>query len=178
MNLFTTDRLEIREMTEDDLELFIELLSAPEIIAPIPQPQWTRAEIKSKFKIFTDYPANPNSKEKVTWGVYEKGEKELIGLCAYLTNDESQRELGYRFRKKFWGKGYGTEMTKHMIEYCFEKLGLYVITADVNIENTGSVRILEKFFTPVKEFYNERDQCTDRRYELKKEHWILQQQGN
>ena len=100
--------------------------------------------------------------------MFEKGKEELIGLCAFLTNDESQRELGYRFRKKYWGKGYATEVTKNMIDYCFNVLDLELITADVNIENIASVKVLEKFFRPVKEFYNERDQCTDRRYLLRK----------
>ena len=61
-----------------------------------------------------------------------------------------------------------------MIEYCFNKLGLKTLTADVNTQNIGSVKILDKFFEPVREFYNERDKCTDRRYVLEKENWLQQ----
>lgn len=172
MIIFKTDRLEIREMKEVDLLFFIELLSAPEIIEPIPQPKWTEEEIINKFKDFIDYPINPKTKDKVIWGVYEKDKNELIGLCAFLTNDEDQREIGYRFRKKYWGVGYGTELTKNMIEYCFNDLELMTLTADVNTQNIGSVKILEKFFKPVKEFYNERDKSLDRRYILEKEIWL------
>lgn len=169
MTIFQTDRLAVREMQAVDLPFFTELLSAPEIVDPIPQKPWPEEEIINKFQNFTDYPIDPNTREIVVWGVYEQGKTELIGLCAFLTNDEGQREIGYRFRKKYWGIGYGTELTKHMIAYCFDILGLQLITADVNIENIGSVKILEKFFKPVREFYNEEDQCTDRRYALKKE---------
>jgi len=45
-------------------------------------------------------------------------------------------------------------------------LQLEKITADVNIENIASAKILNKFFKPVREFFNENDNCTDRRYEL------------
>lgn len=169
MVIFDTERLRIKELEEKDREFFIELLSAPEIIELIPQAKWSVDEILVKFKDFTNYPKDPLLKEKVIWGVYEEDMTELIGLCAFLTNDENQREIAYRFRKKYWGKGYGTEVTRHMIDYCFNQLGLDLITADVNIENLASVSILEKFFKPVKEFYNETDKCTDRRYKLKKE---------
>lgn len=158
-------------MQTNDRAFFIELLSAPEIINPVPQPRFTEDEILEKFQVFIDYPEEPLQREKVVWGVYEKGKSELIGLCALLTNDEHQREIGYRFRKQYWGKGYGTEVAQHMIDYCFTELKLELITADVNIDNKGSVRILEKFLHLVREFYNERDQCTDRRYALTKEDW-------
>ena len=46
------------------------------------------------------------------------------------------------------------------------------MTADVNIENTKSVKILDKFLIKQKEFFNQKDNCTDRRYKLTKENWI------
>lgn len=167
MTIFNTERLQVKELEEKDKEFFIELLSAPEIIEPIPQVKWPMEEILAKFKDFSTYAENPLSKEKVIWGVYEKGKSELIGFCGLLTNDENQREIGYRFRQKYWGQRYGTEVTGNMIDYCFNQLGLDQISADVNIENIGSVKILEKFFTLVREFYNETDDCMDRRYLLK-----------
>ena len=74
----------VKEMDETDLGFFIELMSEPEIIEPIPQPKWTLAEIQSKFKDFRNYSSAPLTKEKVIWGVYEKDKNELIGLCAFL----------------------------------------------------------------------------------------------
>jgi ribosomal-protein-alanine N-acetyltransferase len=176
MTIFTTDRLTIKELKEEDLPFFIELLSAPEIIEPIPQPKWTEEEILTKFNNFRNYSSDPTTVKTAVWGVYEKGKHELIGLCALLTNDENQREIGYRLRSNYWGIGYGTELTQNMITYCFTQLRLFTLTADVNIENRGSVKILEKFFDPIREFYNEDDNCTDRRYMLRKEKWLTSQQ--
>ena len=175
MTIFKTERLDVKQMSKEDLNFFIELLSAPEIIEPIPQPKWTEEEILNKFKDFTDSPADPKIKEQVIWGVYEKDKKELIGLCALLTNDENQRKIGYRFRQKYWGIGYGTELTEGIIRYCFDELELKILTADVNTENIRSIKILEKFFEPVREFYNEGDKCSDRRYAIQKENWLQKQ---
>ncbi|BDC99473.1 GNAT family N-acetyltransferase [Persicobacter psychrovividus] len=174
MTIFKTDRLEIKEMKEADLPFFIELMSAPEIIDPIPAPKRTEEEIIALFNGFIDYPTNPLIKEKIIWGIHEKGKDEMIGLCGFLTNDEDQREIGYRFRKKYWGVGYATEVTKNLIAYCFNDLELSTLTADVNTENLKSVKVLEKFFKPVREFYNERDQSLDRRYILEKADWLKQ----
>ncbi len=166
MLVFKTQRLSIRVLEEKDQKFFIELLSAPEIIKPVPQKEWSLSKILEHFKLAINAPKITPVNDKVIWGVYELDKDELIGLCAILKNDEQQREIGYRFRKKYWRKGYGTELTQHLIDYCFNTLNFQLITADVNITNTGSVKILEKFLKPMKEFYNKNDNCIDRRYIL------------
>ena len=166
--IFNTNRLSVRQFNELDKDYFIELLSDPDIINPIPQEVFKMDDILSKFKSFSKYDTKTVDSEKSIWGVYEINQSELIGLCGLLTNDENERELAYRFRKKYWGKGYWTEITKGLIDYSFNVLEMVKISADVNIENIGSVKILEKFLTPIKEFYNEKDKCTDRRYKLEK----------
>ena len=96
----------------------------------------------------------------------------MIGLSLFLINENNDKELGYRFRVNYWGKGYGTETTKGMLEYYFQQMKVSKVTADVNIANVGSVKILNKFMDPINEFFNERDQCMDRRYEIKRESWL------
>ena len=171
VSIFETPRLQIKEFKESDLEFFIELLSDPEIIEAIPQEKWTVEEIKLMFENSTNYADDPMRNEKVIWGVYEMGQNDLIGLCGFLTNDDNQREIAYRFRTKYWRKGYGTEVTKNMIDYYFEAFELDILAADVTVENIGSVKILEKFFSPVKEFFNAVDKSLDRRYVLTREKW-------
>lgn len=163
---FQLPRLTVAELTNADYPYFVELVTAPEIVNPVPQAPWSQEKIDENFAEFINYPEHPRDKERVVWGIFEKDKNELIGLLALLTNDENQPEIGYRFRKKYWGKGYATEVTQFLIDYAFNSLKLPLITADVNIENLASVRVLEKFFTPVREFYNERDKSTDRRYVL------------
>lgn len=71
----------------------------------------------------------------------------------------------------YWGKGYGTETTKGMLDYYFNVLNVDKVTAAITIENIGSVKILDKFMKPLREFFNERDNCIDRRYEIEKNNW-------
>ncbi len=171
MPIFNTSRLSIKELKTEDKFFFHELLSDPEIIDPIPQQKLTDYEIEQRFIVFLNYTISAKHSNKTIWGIYEKGQTELIGLCALLTNDENDKELGYRFRSSYWGKGYGTEVTKGLIEYCFTTLQFEKITADVNIANTKSVKILENFLYPIRQFRNVSDNCTDQRYALNKSEW-------
>ena len=73
-------------------------------------------------------------------------------------------------REKFWRKGFGTEIAKGLISFGFDKMKMKMkkITADVDTKNLNSVKILEKFMSSRKEFFNESDNCVDRRYEILK----------
>ncbi|MGK0363251.1 MAG: ribosomal-protein-alanine N-acetyltransferase [Saprospiraceae bacterium] len=168
MIIFQTPRLYIRTFNPRDKKYFIELVTKLEIINPVPQAPMKADEIEEKFTSATNPKGTILENEKSIWAICEKGREEVIGLCALLTNDEGDRELGYRFRVEYWGKGYGTEVTKGLIDFCFQDLQLEKITADVDITNIASAKILNKFLKPVREFFNEKDNCTDQRYELYK----------
>ena len=77
----------------------------------------------------------------------------MIGLCLFLTNDETDKELGYRFTFNSWGKGYGTEIAREMIDYYLNTINAEKVAADVNTDTIGSVQILEKLMTPIREFF-------------------------
>lgn len=172
MKLFETERLIIKGLRKEDKVYFTELLSHPDIIEPIPQKPYTQSQIDESFNKSLNLDLGVLNNEKRACGIFEKGNPEMIGLALFLINDENDKELGYRFRKKYWGKGYGTETTKGMIDFYFQILNIEKIIADVNTENTASVKILSKFLKPTKEFFNESDNCTDRRYELYKNDWL------
>jgi len=112
------------------------------------------------------------SSDTKIWCLCKKGCNDLIGICGVLKNDEKEDEIAYRIIEAYWGKGYGTEITKGLIDYCFVQMNSEFITADVCVENEKSVKILNKFFIIQKEFFNADDNCTDRRYILRKENWL------
>ena len=172
MTIFNTTKLQVQKIKETDETLFMELLSAPEIINPVPQSSMTQDEILTMFKEALSNNQNVKEKERVVWRIYELDSTELIGLCGIITNDENQREIAYRYRKKYWGKGYGTEVAQGLIDYAFKVVKLELLAADANVNNMGSVKILEKYFTAVREFINKVEGCTDRRYILRREDWI------
>jgi RimJ/RimL family protein N-acetyltransferase len=166
--IFETERLTIRPLKEADRTAFFDMMSNYNVMSPIPRSVMDKEESDANFEKHLN--ALPTSDIKVM-AIETKEGNAFIGICAYLKNNNNQDEIGYRLREQFWGVGYGTETTKGLIDYGFNMLQLELLTADTNTANTGSVKILDKFFKREFEFYNEDDQCTERRYTLKKEDW-------
>jgi len=53
-------------------------------------------------------------------------------------------EVGYRFLKGHWGRGYATESARAAIGYGFDEIGLERIVAVALESNVASRRVLEK----------------------------------
>jgi RimJ/RimL family protein N-acetyltransferase len=79
------------------------------------------------------------------WAVHIKPGHEFIGWCGLKSRPErNEIDLGYRFMKKFWGKGYATESALASIHYGFEGLNLQTIIGRALPGNSGSIKVLEK----------------------------------
>ncbi|MCK4561514.1 MAG: GNAT family N-acetyltransferase [Flavobacteriaceae bacterium] len=167
--IFETERLIIRQLKAIDKIAFFDMMGNPNVMKPIPQNVFSKEESDEKLiELISYYKSNF---EKKIWAISLKDNTELIGLCGLIINNENNNEIAYRLREKFWNYGYGTEIAKGLINYGFEKLNFKLITADAFISNKNSIKIIEKFMVFDKEFYNEKDQCIDRRYKLSKSNW-------
>lgn len=173
--IFETERLFIRKLQESDADLFLDLMSNPNVMNSIPQVPFSKENSDSELKRLILIEKSTNTK---IWGLCEKTSNEFIGISGFLKNKEAEDEIAYRIREKHWNKGFGTEIAKGLIDFGFSKLNMELITADVYIENVRSVKILNKFFAPQKEFFNKEDNCIDRRYIVKKESWGINKHSN
>jgi len=163
--IFETTRLRVRRLEKTDKDLFYEMMSNPNVMLPIPQKPMNRIESDD---MFSELFLQKNPRLKNIWAVTKKEENIFLGLCGFLINNEKDDEIAYRFSEINWGYGFGTEIAKGLIEFGFKKMNSNKMTADVNTTNAKSIKILEKFMSKVKEFYNEKDQCFDRRYAVTK----------
>lgn len=77
------------------------------------------------------------------WMVARKETGEALGWCG-LKNEDGVIDLGYRFFRSAWGKGYATEAAQACIDYGFDKLNMPRITGRVLPDNIASCRVLEK----------------------------------
>lgn len=81
----------------------------------------------------------------VIYAIIEKETNQLIGIINLKIHPTYQRgELGYWVAKKYWGKGYGTEAAKSLLQYGFEVMKLHKIFAQAFSSNVGSYKIMEK----------------------------------
>lgn len=79
------------------------------------------------------------------YAVKDKETNEIIGAAGFnITNTLQTIELIYHFRKKSWGKGFATEAAKACIDLAKENGKVQVITASADLQNKGSLKVLEK----------------------------------
>lgn len=67
----------------------------------------------------------------------------LVGM-AKLDSYGSATEIGYRILEEYWGKGVATEVAVALIHFSIQKFNSTSVVAFVNVENTASIRVLEK----------------------------------
>jgi len=79
------------------------------------------------------------------WAIHTKEKNEFIGWCGLKYRPEiNEIDLGYRFVKTAWGKGYATEAAGATLDHGFKKLRLPLITGRAHIDNIASIKVLEK----------------------------------
>lgn len=141
--IFQTPRLLLRQFTEADAPLILELNSDPEIVKYLHEP--TLKTIEQAQKILTDTILPQYQNNLGRWAIYVKENNEFIGWCGLKHRPERDEiDLGYRLMKKAWGRGYATEAAQHTLQYGFNTLNLTRITAMAHVENTTSIKVLEK----------------------------------
>ena len=83
-----------------------------------------------------------------TWFQYViilKESGDIIGDAGiHFMDDGMQAELGITLDKQFHRNGYAAETLSAIIDYLFTVLGKHRITASVDPENQGSIRLLER----------------------------------
>jgi RimJ/RimL family protein N-acetyltransferase len=141
--IIETKRLLLRNFTEEDSHLLYELNLDPEVIKytydPIKNIDHARQILQQV--ILPQYALYNHGR----WAVHLKQALEFIGWCGLkLIPEKNEIDLGYRFQKNAWGKGYATEAAYACIKYGFEKLNLSRIIGRAVPANLGSLNVLEK----------------------------------
>ena len=157
--ILESERLYLKQFTFDDVDDYFRLNSDPDVMKCIGrEPETDINVIKDSLnKIIKYYVENPGLG---VWAGFEKKSDNFIGFfeLAHLDNTD-EIEVGYRLLKEYWNKGYATEMTKILIEYGFNKMGLEQIVGITHPENIASQKVLLKSgLTYIKEaFYYDLD---------------------
>lgn len=141
--IIETNRLVLRTFTPEDAPLIYELNLDPDVIRYTGDPIKDIRQAKEVLEqtILPQYALYNHGR----WAVHTKPGLEFIGWCGLKKRPErNEIDLGYRFLKRAWGKGYATEAAYACIKYGFEKLNLQRIVGRAMPQNTASLKVLEK----------------------------------
>lgn len=140
-----TDRLELCVPCIEDVDVLASYWSDRETMKYLGKngDVWTRQQVVERIERGA---RNCNEHGMTFWTVVEKETGTVIGqggLVPIKFNGD-EVELGYRFGKAHWGKGYATELAKASAAYGFEKLGLDRLVAVCFPGNVASRSVLKK----------------------------------
>lgn len=87
-----------------------------------------------------------DKQEGITWAIAIKNEPRLIGTICYwrILKEHYRAEIGYALHPQHHGKGIMHEALSAVISYGFKTMHLHSIEANVNPNNTPSIKLLEK----------------------------------
>lgn len=149
MEIFiSTPRLILRELIPSDAAGMFELDSDKDVHLYLGNQPLTHIDQSKEVIRFIRQQYEENGIGR--WAVIEKSTNRFIGWAGLklvttpVNGHVNYYDLGYRFIKQYWGKGYATECTKALLEYGFIKLQQEVIYAMTDAENMASARVLEK----------------------------------
>lgn len=171
-----TPRLVLRKLTREDIPVYYARLAGSGEVTQymLFQPHQDLSESEASIaKALRRYEEG----RFYRWGIELPGSG-LIGMIDLLAFDEDTEScsFAYMLGAEFWGKGYGTEALKAVLDFGFREMELEMIHADHFAENVASGLVMRKVgmqyvgTTPGKYEKNGRKYDAPR-YEITREQW-------
>ncbi|MCD8193905.1 MAG: GNAT family N-acetyltransferase, partial [Tannerellaceae bacterium] len=140
---FRTERLIIRDTTAQDYPFLHKIYTDPVAMRFISSGRydWTLEEIRNKY-------ARENINYPSGYGLFTiqpAGTPEVIGEAGLFNSfgNPAILELGYILDPRWWGKGYGKEVCRGLIDYCRDRLHVHKVVARMYAANHASVQLSE-----------------------------------
>lgn len=140
--IIETPRLALREFSPSDAENMYRLNLDPDVIKYTGDPAFRNvAEAHSFLENYDQYRKYGFGR----WAVIDKSNGGFLGWCG-LKHDPliGETDIGFRFFKVFWNRGFATESAQACIAYGFDRLNMQTIVGRAMKENTASIKVLEK----------------------------------
>lgn len=144
MKVLETDRLTLREFVLDDAAFLLALVNSPGWLKFIGDRGVRTLEDAKKYiteRLVSSY-------RSFGFGFYvvtRKDEDVPMGMCGLVKRDTlDDVDIGFAFLPEYFGKGYAHEAASAVLKYGVSKFGLKRIVAITNLDNTSSIKLLEK----------------------------------
>jgi len=138
--LLTTDRLTLRPFQEADVTPYSEIVADPEVMRLITGEAET---FEAARRYLEEVLRSEAERGYSRYAVLLREPEELIGFCGFKLID-GEVDFGWRYGKRHWNNGYGTEAAREVLKYGQEILQLPLVVSVALPENTASIRIMQK----------------------------------
>ena len=139
--IIETKRLILREFSVLDAESLFDLNADPEVLRHTGDEAFSSVADAALFlSNYSDYQKNGFGR----WAVMSKETNDFLGWCGLKLNEENRIDIGFRFIRNEWDKGFATESARACLEYGFNHLNMIEIIGRVSDDNKASINVLVK----------------------------------
>lgn len=140
-----TRRLVLRRIRERDRVAWLEVWNSPGLLDYLidldraPREDLAHETVAWAESIFAQASG-------IRWAITLKPAEIMIGSCGFHLYEPSHRraEVGYELHSDYWRRGIMTEALAAVLRFCFERLALHRVEADVVEGNIASAALLKK----------------------------------
>ena len=136
-----TEHFVLTKMTAGDGDKYFRLSNNANVMKYVTGYSLTREESDDMLKSFLEEYGMDTYLGRYL--IEDRFSGELVG-AAKLDKIGSAIEIGYRVMEEYWGKGVATEIARGLIRFSKNVLKARDVIAFVNVNNTASIRVLEK----------------------------------
>jgi RimJ/RimL family protein N-acetyltransferase len=147
-----TERTILRKLRVADAEELYTLNLDPEVL------KYTGDVPFESLQAAKDFLTHYDQLEKYGIGrlaVIDKSTLKFIGWCGLkYSADKEEYDIGFRFLREYWNKGFATETAQTCLDFGFKNLGIESIVGRAMKANTASIKVLEKIGMTFKESFD------------------------
>lgn len=139
--LFTTKHLGLRFIRKDDAKYLQHIDKDPDVKEFFPEGTLTDAEIREFINTSILKAKYENLPCMV---IFQLKDNDFVGEAYFNQLSTGETKVGYLFHKKYWNKGYATEILKALLNWAKTNIDAEEIIAYADVENKASFRVMEK----------------------------------
>ncbi len=136
-----TQRLTLRLLKKADLDHLTELNNDPDVRKFFPNGIQNREQTAARMNDFIAY---YEEKGLPCFVIFELASGEFVGRCGFAVTETNEIEVGYVLHKKFWGKGYASEVLTALLAWAKQNIDTDDIIAFAPVEHIASQRVMQK----------------------------------
>lgn len=138
-----TSRLVLRAPTGTDAADLFEVFANREVTRFWSSPAMT--DLSEAEALIREIQAYFEKKTLFQWvATVEDGRVIGTGTLGSIDYENRRAEIGFAIGRAYWGRGYGLEIARALVELAFGRMGIARIEADVDPENARSLALLRK----------------------------------
>ena len=155
-----SERLLLRQLTDQDVSDIFEIYSDPEVMLYFDD-RYAFEDLSEAEQMIKAYHSAILEKKGMRWGIVLRESGKLIGTCGFhaMTDAHRRIEIGYDLNRAYWRNGFMSEALSLIIGHAYAHSDVNRIEAFVETPNRASRSLLEKLGFRMEGTLREHEMC-------------------